>query len=124
MSSGENITMNILGRCATAGVLDFKKLRERADMEVKAMPVPDRIPKAAGRRALRWQSAEALIGAGRGQSRLFAHPYLVRRCVYTISHALPVLLPGRCDKRSFFVCAVNKYARRLLTNAICWVTYK
>src|SRR6201995_1944745 len=39
MSSGENITMNILGRCATAGVLDFKKLRVRADAEVKAMRV-------------------------------------------------------------------------------------
>jgi ribose transport system ATP-binding protein len=39
MSSGENITLNILGRCATAGVLNFKKLNERADAEVKAMRV-------------------------------------------------------------------------------------
>jgi ribose transport system ATP-binding protein len=39
MSSGENITMNILGRCATGGVLDFKKLTDRADAEVKAMRV-------------------------------------------------------------------------------------
>jgi ribose transport system ATP-binding protein len=39
MTSGENITMNILGRCATAGVLDFKKLNVRADAEVKAMRV-------------------------------------------------------------------------------------
>jgi ribose transport system ATP-binding protein len=39
MSSGENITMNILGRCATAGVLNFKKLTERANAEVKAMRV-------------------------------------------------------------------------------------
>jgi ribose transport system ATP-binding protein len=39
MSSGENITMNILGRCAAAGVLDFKKLTERANAEVKAMRV-------------------------------------------------------------------------------------
>jgi ABC-type phosphate transport system ATPase subunit len=39
MSSGENITMNILGRCAKAGVLDFKKLTERANVEVKAMRV-------------------------------------------------------------------------------------
>ena len=39
MTSGENITMNILGRCATAGVLDFKKLTVRADAEVKAMRV-------------------------------------------------------------------------------------
>src|ERR1700676_5344336 len=37
MSSGENITMNILGRCATGGVLDFKKLTDRADAEGKAM---------------------------------------------------------------------------------------
>src|SRR3984893_16046700 len=37
MSSGENITMNILGRCATAGVLDFRKLTDRANVEVKAM---------------------------------------------------------------------------------------
>ncbi|HEY0793746.1 MAG TPA: sugar ABC transporter ATP-binding protein [Chthoniobacterales bacterium] len=39
MSSGENITMNILNRCASAGVLDSKKLKERADVEVKAMRV-------------------------------------------------------------------------------------
>jgi ribose transport system ATP-binding protein len=39
MSSGENITMNILGRCATAGVLDFRKLTDRANVEVKAMRV-------------------------------------------------------------------------------------
>src|ERR1700739_4733594 len=39
MSSGENITMNILGRCANFGVLDFKKLTVRADAEVKAMRV-------------------------------------------------------------------------------------
>jgi ribose transport system ATP-binding protein len=39
MSSGENITMNILGQCATGGVLDFKKLTVRADAEVKAMRV-------------------------------------------------------------------------------------
>src|SRR5246127_1595118 len=39
MTSGENITMNILGRCATAGVLNFKKLTERANAEVKAMRV-------------------------------------------------------------------------------------
>jgi ribose transport system ATP-binding protein len=39
MSSGENITMNILGRCAKAGVLDFKKLTDRANVEVKAMRV-------------------------------------------------------------------------------------
>jgi ribose transport system ATP-binding protein len=39
MSSGENITLNILGRYATAGVIDFKKLRERADAQVKAMRV-------------------------------------------------------------------------------------
>src|SRR6202166_2562754 len=39
MTSGENITMNILGRCAPAGVLDFKKLTVRANAEVKAMRV-------------------------------------------------------------------------------------
>jgi len=39
MSSGENITLNILGRCATAGILNFKQLRERANVEVKAMRV-------------------------------------------------------------------------------------
>jgi ribose transport system ATP-binding protein len=39
MSSGENITMNILGRCATAGVLNFAQLNERANLEVKAMRV-------------------------------------------------------------------------------------
>ncbi|HEY2424249.1 MAG TPA: hypothetical protein VGH55_09095, partial [Chthoniobacterales bacterium] len=39
MSSGENITMNILGRCANFGVLDFKKLEDRANAEVKAMRV-------------------------------------------------------------------------------------
>src|ERR1700730_11107544 len=39
MSSGENITMNIWGRCATAGVLNFKKLTDRANAEVKAMRV-------------------------------------------------------------------------------------
>ncbi|MBV9299599.1 MAG: sugar ABC transporter ATP-binding protein [Verrucomicrobia bacterium] len=39
MSSGENITMNILGRCATGGVLNFKKLTDRANAEVKAMRV-------------------------------------------------------------------------------------
>src|SRR6266404_9639249 len=39
MSSGENITMNILGQCATSGVLDFKKLTDRANAEVKAMRV-------------------------------------------------------------------------------------
>src|SRR6516165_7807301 len=39
MSSAENITMNILGRYATAGVLDFKKLNDRANVQVKAMRV-------------------------------------------------------------------------------------
>jgi ribose transport system ATP-binding protein len=39
MSSGENITMNILGRCAKAGVLNFKQLTDRANVEVKAMRV-------------------------------------------------------------------------------------
>jgi ribose transport system ATP-binding protein len=39
MSSGENITMNILGRCSAGGVLDFAKLNERANVEVKAMRV-------------------------------------------------------------------------------------
>ena len=39
MSSGENITMNILGRCANFGILDFKKLEDRANAEVKAMRV-------------------------------------------------------------------------------------
>ncbi|MBV9674264.1 MAG: sugar ABC transporter ATP-binding protein [Verrucomicrobia bacterium] len=39
MSSGENITMNILGRCSAGGVLDFKKLTDRANAEVKAMRV-------------------------------------------------------------------------------------
>jgi ribose transport system ATP-binding protein len=39
MSSGENITMNILGRCSAWGVLNFKKLNERANAEVKAMRV-------------------------------------------------------------------------------------
>lgn len=39
MSSGENITMNILGRCSAGGVLNFKKLNERANAEVKAMRV-------------------------------------------------------------------------------------
>src|SRR5215469_1437899 len=39
MSSGENITMNILGRCATAGVLNFAQLNERANGQVKAMRV-------------------------------------------------------------------------------------
>jgi ribose transport system ATP-binding protein len=39
MSSGENITMNILGRCAKAGVLNFKELTDRANVEVKAMRV-------------------------------------------------------------------------------------
>ena len=39
MSSGENITMNILGRCSAWGVLNFKKLNDRANAEVKAMRV-------------------------------------------------------------------------------------
>jgi ribose transport system ATP-binding protein len=39
MSSGENITMNILGRCASAGVLNFAQLNERANAQVKAMRV-------------------------------------------------------------------------------------
>jgi ribose transport system ATP-binding protein len=39
MSSGENITMNILGRCSAFGVLNFKKLNDRANAEVKAMRV-------------------------------------------------------------------------------------
>ncbi len=39
MSSGENITLNILGRCSRAGVLNFKKLNDRANVEVKAMRV-------------------------------------------------------------------------------------
>jgi ribose transport system ATP-binding protein len=39
MTSGENITMNILGRCATGGILNFKKLTDRANAEVKAMRV-------------------------------------------------------------------------------------
>jgi ribose transport system ATP-binding protein len=39
MSSGENITMNILGRCSAWGVLSFKKLNDRANAEVKAMRV-------------------------------------------------------------------------------------
>jgi ribose transport system ATP-binding protein len=39
MSSGENITMNILGPCATAGVLNFAQLNERANNQVKAMRI-------------------------------------------------------------------------------------
>ena len=39
MSTGENITMNILGRCSAGGVLNFKKLNDRANAEVKAMRV-------------------------------------------------------------------------------------
>src|SRR5258708_12860896 len=39
MSSGENITMNILGSCSAWGVLNFKKLKDRANAEVKAMRV-------------------------------------------------------------------------------------
>ncbi len=39
MTSGENITMNILGRCATGGILNFKRLTDRANAEVKAMRV-------------------------------------------------------------------------------------
>ena len=39
MSSGENITMNILGRYAAGGVLNFAKLNERANLQVKAMRV-------------------------------------------------------------------------------------
>jgi ribose transport system ATP-binding protein len=39
MSSGENITMNILGGCSAWGVLNFKKLNDRANAEVKAMRV-------------------------------------------------------------------------------------
>jgi ribose transport system ATP-binding protein len=39
MSSAENITMNILGRCSVGGVLNFKRLKERANAEVKAMRV-------------------------------------------------------------------------------------
>jgi ribose transport system ATP-binding protein len=39
MSSGENITMNILGRYSACGVLNFKKLNDRANAEVKAMRV-------------------------------------------------------------------------------------
>src|SRR6201997_774917 len=39
MSSGQNITMNILGRCSACGVLNFKKLNDRANVEVKAMRV-------------------------------------------------------------------------------------
>ena len=39
MSSGENITMNILGRCSAWGVLNFKKLNDRANAEVRAMRV-------------------------------------------------------------------------------------
>ena len=39
MSSGENITMNILGRCSAGGVLNFAKLNERANVQVKAMRV-------------------------------------------------------------------------------------
>jgi ribose transport system ATP-binding protein len=39
MSSAENITMNILGRCSVGGVLNFNSLKERANAEVKAMRV-------------------------------------------------------------------------------------
>jgi ribose transport system ATP-binding protein len=39
MSSAENITMNILGSCSVGGVLNFKRLKERANAEVKAMRV-------------------------------------------------------------------------------------
>jgi ribose transport system ATP-binding protein len=39
MSSGANITMNILGRSAFGGVLNFSHLRDRANAEVKAMHV-------------------------------------------------------------------------------------
>jgi ribose transport system ATP-binding protein len=39
MSSAANITMNILGRCAVGGVLNFRMLKERANAEVKAMRV-------------------------------------------------------------------------------------
>jgi ribose transport system ATP-binding protein len=56
MSCGENITMNILSRCATGGVLNERKLTDRAKIEVKAMRVRTHSLKArsrclAGRRA-------------------------------------------------------------------------
>jgi len=39
MSSAENITMNILGRCAVGGVLNFRKLKEHANAEIKSLRV-------------------------------------------------------------------------------------
>jgi ribose transport system ATP-binding protein len=39
MSSAANITMNILGRCAAGGILNFGKLQERAKAEVEALHV-------------------------------------------------------------------------------------
>jgi len=39
MSAAANITMNILGRCAAGGILNFGKLKERAKAEVKALHV-------------------------------------------------------------------------------------
>jgi ribose transport system ATP-binding protein len=63
MSSGENITINILGRCAKAGVLDFKKLTDRANVEVKAMRVRDRVAETACRRPLRRKPAKAPVSS-------------------------------------------------------------
>jgi ribose transport system ATP-binding protein len=39
MSSAANITMNIIGRYATGGILNFAKLKERAEAEIEAMHV-------------------------------------------------------------------------------------
>jgi ribose transport system ATP-binding protein len=39
MSSAENITMNILGDCATGGVINFAKLKTRATAEVRSLRV-------------------------------------------------------------------------------------
>ena len=63
MSCGENITLNILERCASAGVLNFKKLTERANAEVKAMRVRTASLKQRAGGALRRQSTKTLVGA-------------------------------------------------------------
>jgi ribose transport system ATP-binding protein len=39
MSSAANITMNIIGRYAAGGVLNFSKLKERAKAEIEALRV-------------------------------------------------------------------------------------
>ena len=69
MSSGENITLNILGRCSSGWRSQLQKIDRTGECGSEGHAGSDSVAEAASRGALRWEPAKALISAlARNQS--------------------------------------------------------